>query len=50
MPDATGLELIAQRVRDQVADDAVTGTDFYRDEATLEVKPDSVHDVPRPLL
>ena len=45
MPDATGLELIAQRVRDQVADDAVTGTDFYRDEATLEVKPDSVHDV-----
>ncbi len=45
MPDATGLELIAQRVRDQVADDAVVGTDYAREEATLEVAPGSVHDV-----
>ena len=45
MPDATGLELIAQRVRDQVAEDAVVGTVYAREEATLEVAPASVHDV-----
>jgi NADH-quinone oxidoreductase subunit C len=45
LPDATGLELIAQRVRDRVGDDAVTGTIFYRRRATLEVAPPSVHDV-----
>ena len=45
MPDATGLELIAQRVRDSVSDDAVTGTHFLRRQATLEVAPASVHDV-----
>ena len=45
MPDATGLELIAQRVRDQVRDEAVTGTAFYREQATLEVAPGAVHDV-----
>jgi len=45
LPDATGLELIAQRVRDSVADEAVTGTIFHRGRATLEVAPASVHDV-----
>ena len=45
MPDATGLELIAQRVRESVADEAVTGTVYAREQATLEVAPDSVHDV-----
>ena len=45
MPDATGLELIAQRVRDQVRDEAVSGTSYHREQATLEVTPDSVHDV-----
>ena len=45
MPDATGLELIAQRVRDEVSDDAVVGTSFYREQATLEVAPARVHDV-----
>jgi NADH-quinone oxidoreductase subunit C len=43
--DATGLELIAQRVRDSVGDDAVVHTDYAREEATLEVAPPSVHDV-----
>jgi NADH-quinone oxidoreductase subunit C len=43
--DATGLELIAQRVRDAVSADAVTGTQFLRRQATLEVAPASVHDV-----
>src|SRR5215210_1131472 len=45
MPDATGLELIAQRVRGQVGDEVVAGTTFYRQQATLEVAPGSVHDV-----
>jgi NADH-quinone oxidoreductase subunit C len=45
MPDATGLELIAQRVRDQVAPDAVVDTSNYRGQATLEVAPARVHDV-----
>ena len=45
MPDATGLELVAQRVRDNVAEDAVVDTDFSRGRATLEVKPSAVHDV-----
>ena len=43
--DATGLELIAQRVRERVAEDAVVGTAFYRTRATLQVAPESVHDV-----
>jgi NADH-quinone oxidoreductase subunit C len=45
LPDATGLELIAQRVRDAVAEDAVTGTLFQREQPTLEVAPERVHDV-----
>jgi len=45
LPDATGLELIAQRVRDSVGDGAVAGTWFYREEATLEVRPESVREV-----
>ncbi len=45
MPDATGLELIAQRVRETVDGDAVTGTLVQREQATLEVAPASVRDV-----
>ena len=45
MPDATGLELIAQRVREKVGDEAVTGTVFHRRHATLDVAPARVRDV-----
>jgi NADH-quinone oxidoreductase subunit C len=45
LPDATGLELIAQRVREAVDGDAVTGTLVQREQATLEVAPASVRDV-----
>ena len=45
MPDATGLELIARRVRDRVADEAVVDTAFQRRQATLQVAPARVHDV-----
>ncbi len=43
--DATGLELIAQRVREAVADDAVVGTHHAYERASLEVAPAGVHDV-----
>ncbi len=45
--DATGLELVAQRVRDHVSEEAVVGTDFSHGHATLEVAPRAVHDVLR---
>jgi NADH-quinone oxidoreductase subunit C len=45
VPDATGLELIAQRVGEALGEDAVTGTVYYRDQATLDVSPDKVREV-----
>jgi NADH-quinone oxidoreductase subunit C len=45
LPDATGLELVATEVRDKVGEDAVTGTAYFREAATLEIAPDRVHDV-----
>ena len=45
LPDATGLELVAQRVRDRIGDEAVTGTAYRRELATLEVASAAVHDV-----
>ena len=44
MPDATGLELIAQRIRTSLGDEAVTGTTYYREQATVDVAPEAVHD------
>ena len=43
--DATGLELIARRVRAAVAQEAVVDTAYTRGQPTLEVAPDAVHDV-----
>jgi NADH-quinone oxidoreductase subunit C len=45
LPDATGLELIAQAVRAEVGDEAVVDTSYFREQATLEVAPARVHDV-----
>jgi NADH-quinone oxidoreductase subunit C len=45
LPDATGLELIAQRVRTAVGDEAVADTVFFRDQATLDVAPGLVRNV-----
>ncbi len=39
MPDATGLELVANAVREAVAPDAVLATSYYREQACLEVEP-----------
>jgi NADH-quinone oxidoreductase subunit C len=45
LPDATGLELIAQGVRERLGDEAIVGTDFSYSIATLEVAPSFVHEV-----
>jgi NADH-quinone oxidoreductase subunit C len=46
MPDATGLELIAHELRERMPD-SVDETLYYRDIATLSVKPERVLDVLR---
>ena len=45
MPDATGLELIAADVREKFGEEAVVGTLFFRERASLEIAPHTVHDV-----
>ncbi len=42
MPDATGLELIAQDLRQEHGDDSVLGTAFFRDKAAIRVAPDRI--------
>jgi hypothetical protein len=39
LPDATGLELIAQDLRSAHGDDAVLGTQFFRNKAALDIAP-----------
>jgi NADH-quinone oxidoreductase subunit C len=39
VPDATGLELIAQELRESEGDDAVLDTVFFRGRGTLEIEP-----------
>jgi NADH-quinone oxidoreductase subunit C len=45
VPDATGLELIAQDLRTAHGDDAVLGTRFFRSKASVDVDPARVLDV-----
>jgi NADH-quinone oxidoreductase subunit C len=42
LPDATGLELIAQALRDRLGEGAVVSTLYHRDQATVDVAPGSV--------
>jgi NADH-quinone oxidoreductase subunit C len=42
VPDATGLELIANEVREKEGAQAVVETVFFREHATLEVAPEKV--------
>ena len=44
MPDATGLELLAQDLR-QAHTDAVVDTEYFRDKAMLSVEPATIGDV-----
>ncbi len=50
MPDATGLELIAQAVRERLGESAVVGTTFHHGEATIEVESARVADAVRYLV
>jgi NADH-quinone oxidoreductase subunit C len=45
VPDAAGLELVAQRVRAAVAEDAVVATAYGHEQAMLEVAPARVREV-----
>ena len=45
MPDATGLELIAAELRDRLGDEAVVGTLYAHERATVEIAPGRVRDV-----
>jgi NADH-quinone oxidoreductase subunit C len=45
VPDATGLELIAQDLRGAHGDDAVVGTQFFRNKAAVDIDPARVVDV-----
>jgi NADH-quinone oxidoreductase subunit C len=42
VPDAPGLELVANAIRESVGADAVVATSYYREQACLEVKPESI--------
>jgi NADH-quinone oxidoreductase subunit C len=44
VPDAPGLELLAQELRDAHAD-AVLGTEFFRDKGAISVAPAAIGDV-----
>lgn len=44
MPDATGLELLAQELRERDAD-AVLDTSYFREKAALLVRPDAIREV-----
>ena len=39
MPDATGLELIASDLREARGEDAVVGTTYFREKASLQIAP-----------
>jgi NADH-quinone oxidoreductase subunit C len=45
VPDATGLELIAQDLRGAHGDDAVVGTLFFRNKAAVDVAPGQITNV-----
>jgi NADH-quinone oxidoreductase subunit C len=47
VPDATGLELIAADLRERFGDEAVVGTQFYRERASIEIAPPTVHEILR---
>jgi NADH-quinone oxidoreductase subunit C len=47
LPDATGLELIAADVRERFGDEAVVSTLHFRERASLEIAPPTVHEVLR---
>ena len=45
MPDATGLELLAGDLKDLLGEDVVVDTLHWREQATVQVRPDAIVDV-----
>jgi NADH-quinone oxidoreductase subunit C len=45
VPDATGLELIAQDLRDALDDEVVVSTEYFRHKAAIEIAPARVREV-----
>jgi len=45
VPDATGLELVAQSLRERLGDDSIVRTTYFREQATLEVRPQAARAV-----
>jgi NADH-quinone oxidoreductase subunit C len=39
VPDAPGLELIANALRERIGSDAIVGTSYYREQACIEANP-----------
>jgi NADH-quinone oxidoreductase subunit C len=50
VPDATGLELLAQQLREEVDPDAIFDTSYYRDRATLIANPKQIKAVIKHLM
>jgi len=45
VPDAPGTELLAQDLREAHGDDAVVGTEFFRDKGAILIAPTAIGDV-----
>jgi NADH-quinone oxidoreductase subunit C len=45
VPDATGLELIAADLRERYGEGAVVSTLYFRERASIEIAPHTVHEV-----
>jgi len=45
VPDATGLELVAQSLRERLGDESIVRTTYFREQATLEVRPQAARAV-----
>jgi NADH-quinone oxidoreductase subunit C len=45
VPDAPGTELLAQDLREAHGDDAVLGTEFFRDKGAIRIEPTTIGEV-----
>jgi NADH-quinone oxidoreductase subunit C len=45
VPDAPGTEILAQELREALSDEAVLGTEFFRDKGAVQVAPQAIGEV-----
>ena len=45
MPDGPGTELLAQDLREALGDEAITGTEFFRDKGAIHVAPPRIGEI-----